>query len=199
MNALKKATAARTAAEKHLADLHARAEATRTALDLAIAEKTAFAAQHHAFIIGRADALPPGALPGATAAVDQMTADLAALDSYIAAAEDALVIAEEGAEGELRAEWYAVRRATEAQLIDALASIGWKGWRAAQCSGEDNMDYRRFMLGMTERALERMYPVNPSMLDQPPECPDLPLPTRYRPSPLVSLDRRTALKRMHGF
>lgn len=192
---LKKTNAAVALADQALADLHARIEATRAALDLANGEKQALSDRHAKFILGKADALPAGALVDAAANVDRLNQDLLILEGNISSGEEQLVMAEIAAASALREAWHLDQVATDAQLVEVLASLGWKGWRASVCAGQDRLTFKGYMERLTEVALGKMFPISLNMVDGPmPECPNLPLPVRNARSQRIPSERRYALE-----
>jgi hypothetical protein len=192
---LKKTNAAVALADQALADLHARIEATRAALDRANAEKTTLAERHAKFILGKADALPAGVLVAASANVDRLNQDLLILEGNISSGEEQLVMAEIAAASALREEWSMVKVATDAQLVEVLASLGWLGWRASVCAGQDRLTFKGYVQRQVELSIGKMFPTNFSTLDgPPPECPNLPLPVRNARSQRIPSERRYALE-----
>ena len=176
---LKKATDACDKAEKSLDEWTAKRNAVATALELSQRKADTLREQHRRFILGRGDALPAGVLVAADAAV--------------AEAETKLVDAETAADDCLRAAWFEVETAARSKLVTALVSTGWLAWRARQCAGETGVSFFEYIERAAQEARVVMYPT--TMLDVAPECPALPLPTKYALTPKIGLERREVIRK----
>jgi hypothetical protein len=190
---LKKATDACDKAEKSLDEWTAKRNAVATALELSQREADTLREQHRRFILGRGDALPAGVLVAADAAVKQLVNDCALLDAAVAEAETKLVDAETAADDCLRAAWFEVETAARSKLVTALVSTGWRAWRARQCAGETGVSFFEYIERAAQEARVVMYPT--TMLDVAPECPALPLPTKYALTPKIGLERREVIRK----
>lgn len=124
-----------------------------------------------------------------------MRDELQGIDAAIPQAELALVAAELDAQADLRALWAAVAEQDRAAVVEALATVGHRGWRAVMASG-GNLTFRDWLAGLYPEIEGQILDgarSDSELLSGP--ITDAPaLPEALELSPLLTRERRAALR-----